>query len=486
MTYKMYNKVKIIISDLHLGAGFVSDNPLEDFITDDEFATFLSGIVAESDERTMDVELIVNGDMIEFLQVPAVDVFDPRAIYPLEVYRSSSEVASVQKTLLVIQGHLTFFAALRNFVRPASPRRHITILKGNHDVNLYWSAVQDVMREAVGATGDCQDLLAFEEQWVSREGIYVEHGNQYTEKINRFDNFEEPLDPQHPGELETLPGSDFVIDFFNDVEREKWWVDAAKPITALIWYSFAVDFAFAARMLASFLRVAPPLVVGSFAVEERAGARAEIDEFRQQLEDEAGVVALAQQYATDEAFRRRFDARVDRLTRPAAARPGSARLAVTGETAGVVEVAGAMEKARDISELSDIDLREVAQAKITEEGVQVVVFGHTHRPLCEQLDGGVYLNSGTWVWWRDFAGTDLETWREFYAHPERFTQPHYLTYVRVDYDLENEPENENHPQARLLDYTGQLVVECPVPPKCEFLAWLAALWEKLVGLFTGG
>ena len=104
----------------------------------------------------------------------------------------------------------------------------------------------------------------------------------------------------------------------------------------------------------------------------------------------------------------------------------------------------------------------------------MVVFGHTHRPLCERLGGGMYLNSGTWVWWRDFAGMGLEDWKEFYAHPEDFCQPHYLPYVRVDYD------EEDRPQARLLDYAGQLAIECPKPLGCKLLAWLARLWVKLV------
>jgi len=471
----MAGKAKIIVSDLHIGAGFAPDNPLEDFGSDDEFAGFLGAIVAESDERAMDVELIANGDLVEFLQVPAVDTFDPRAAYPPEAYRSSSEEASAKKMALVIEGHPTLFAALRDFIHPVHPRRNITILKGNHDVNLHWVAVQTCLREALGATGDRQGLLAFEERRVAREGIYVEHGNQYAEKVNRFDDFEEPHDPEHTGELAIPPGSDFVIDFFNDVEHEKWWVDSVKPITALIWYGFAIDFAFAARALVNFLRVAPDLVWGSFAAEEgeEAGLKAQMDELRQQLEDEAEVAALGERYATDEAFRREFNARLGWMLRATDAPPEAVLPAAVGGAA--IKEAEALERAGDITEMMGSALRKVAQAKIVEEHAQVVVFGHTHHALCEQLDGGVYVNSGTWVWWRDL-GTDAETWRELYAHPERFTQPHYLTYVRVDY------EQANRPHARVLDYTGQLVVECPSPDERQ---GCAAWWAKVVELFTG-
>jgi UDP-2,3-diacylglucosamine pyrophosphatase LpxH len=473
----MVGKIKIIVSDLHLGAGFTPDNSLEDFGTDDRFAEFLDAIVAESDDRTLDVELIINGDMVEFLQVPAVDTFDPTVIYPAAAYHVSSEVASTEKMLLVIQGHLTFFAALRNFVRPGHPRRSITIIKGNHDVNLHWLAVQDAIRVAVGATGELRGLLTFEERCVSREGIYVEHGNQYVEKVNRFDNFEEPHDLANPEELEEVPGSEFVIDFFNDVEREKWWVDAIKPITALIWYGFALDFGFAARVLVAFLRVAPGLFVGSFALAggdaEGGGVGGQMDEMRLRLEDEAEVAVLGDRYARDVSFRREFDTHLSQILHAADAPPEV-------QVPDVDVAAEALEKARDIGELSDTALRKVAQAKIVEEGAQVVVFGHTHRPLCEQLDGGVHLNSGTWVWWRDFAGMDLGTWQRLYTHPEEFIQPHYLTYVRVDYD------SADRPQACVLDYTGQLVFECTRPGKPEgfwdrLLAWLKGLWLALKG-----
>ena len=461
----MTGKYKIIVSDLHMGAGFAPDNPLEDFITAAEFVDFLGGIVTESDAEVMDVELIVNGDMVEFLQVPATDTFDPKTAYPPEMYHSTSEEASAKKMALVIAGHPTVFAALRDFVRPTHPRRNITIIKGNHDVNLYWGAVQDLIRQALEATGNRQDLLAFEARQVSREGIYVEHGNQYTESANRLDNFEAPLDPKHPGELETPLGNAFAINFFNDLEREKWWVDAVKPIAVLICNCFAVDFLFTAGMLANLMKAAPAIIRDSFAAEGEAGARTQMAKLRRQLEDETEVAAMAEQYATDDAFRREFDARVLEALYAVGMMPESPQSFAEGEIG-------------DISDLTNVMLRQVAQAKITEQGARVVVFGHTHSVLCERLDGGVHVNTGTWVWWRDLAGMDLETWKEFYAHPDDFCQPHHLIYARVDYD------GSGRPSVRVFDYAGQLVVECP-KPRWTFLAWLMELWAKIKALFTG-
>jgi len=260
----MAGKVKIIVSDLHLGAGFFDldkGNVLEDFIVDEAFARFLDETKEESETEGTDFELIIDGDMMEFLQAPAVDQFEPRRAYPPENYRSSSEEDSAKKMDLIIKGHPMFFAALREFIKPANPQRKVTILKGNHDVNLYWPAVKEWIRQAVYATGgERAKLLAFEEVCINREGIYIEHGNQYVEKVNRVDNFEKPLDPEREGQLAIPAGSRFVIEFFNQVEWEKWWVDGIKPMTALIWYALAIDFPFAIKTLTASWRLPTPLL----------------------------------------------------------------------------------------------------------------------------------------------------------------------------------------------------------------------------------
>ena len=398
----MAGKAKIVVSDLHLGAGFAqAGNALEDFTKDEDFARFLGGIKRESEAEGREFELIIAGDMLEFLQVPAADAFDPRRRYPPQAYRPSSEDDSLRKLELIIAGHPTFFAALRDFLAPAHPRRAVTIVKGNHDVNLHWGAVQDRLREALGATGERAGLLTFEERCVSREGIYVEHGNQYAERFNRFVNFEEPHDPVHEGQLVLVPGSRFVIDFFNQVERERYWVDGVKPLTALIWYAFAFDFPFAVRALASFLRVAPLVLLSSLALGRAPHPSEDPTGAEPQREIRGRVTARTPAMA---------------LARREVARAHSA-------------------------------LYRAAEARSREEGARVVVFGHTHRALSLPLrNGGLYLNAGTWVWVRDFSAEDEATWRELFAHPERFTEDRRLTYVRIDYDREGQP------WGRLLDF----------------------------------
>ncbi len=113
----MVDKLKIVVSDLHLSAGALErGNKLENFTADVEFAGLLREIQQESDWTNKEVELILNGDCLEFLQVPAVDRFIPENSYPIEVYRDSSAEASVKRLKIILEGHQQVFAALTDFM----------------------------------------------------------------------------------------------------------------------------------------------------------------------------------------------------------------------------------------------------------------------------------------------------------------------------------------------------------------------------------
>ncbi len=58
----MAGKFKVVVSDLHLGAGFAQEgNALEDFTKDAEFAGLLEALREESDAQGLECELIVFG-----------------------------------------------------------------------------------------------------------------------------------------------------------------------------------------------------------------------------------------------------------------------------------------------------------------------------------------------------------------------------------------------------------------------------------------
>jgi len=466
----MPGKFKIVVSDLHLSAGHVAEgNLLEDFGNDKGFAALLDEIVAESNRDAADVELILNGDAFEMLQVPNVDQFDPLEVYPAEQYHSSSEVDSARKMALIIAGHQPVFEALRRFIQARQPRRTVTFVKGNHDINLHWRAVQDHIRRAMGATGNHALLLTFEERSISREGIYVEHGNQYAEFVDRVEDMEEPHDHDKPGQLAIPLGSWFVMDVFNQVERDKYWIDGVKPITALLWYALAYDFPFAARAIATLARALPGIIEEGVLATEDPQA-----DLVRQLEDPAQVEEWAARYEADEAFRAQFNAQVAQVLTPPAKVPGADMVPLTTVPDAIAMGAQVQERVRS-------SLYEAARMRAFEEGVKLVTFGHSHDAGVEPLPGGgVYINSGTWTWRADFAGAGKETWRDLFEHPERFTDDRLLSYVRIDYD-------EGQPTGRLLAYKPGEKPPAPTPisPPPSFWGqvrdWFRGLWGCILG-----
>lgn len=455
----MPGKFKIVVSDLHLSAGrALEGNLLEDFSSDQEFAALLEEIAEESERDGSEVELIFNGDAFEMLQVPHVDRFDSSKVYQSEQYHSSSEADSVRKMSIILDGHPVFFAALGRFLRAASPRRCATFIKGNHDLNLYWPGVKDLIRQQVGATGRRESLLCFEERCISREGIYVEHGNQYAEAVDRVKDMEEPLDIEEPSQLAIPFGSWFVMDVLNQFEREKYWIDGVKPITALVWYALAYDFSFAAKAIAMLARALPGLLwEGFFSLEEPSGVVVP-----EALEDPLQARELASRYETDQVFRAQFNSDLADMLSPTPP-TFEVELATAAGVADPVAM-GDQVRARVTSSLFT-----AGSERAAEEGARATIFGHTHEAGVERLPhGGSYINSGTWTWHADLSAESGRTWKDLFEHPEWFTEERQLNYVRIDYDDDGQPKAElrehNPGQKRL-----------PAPAEA-----LPSFWERIV------
>ena len=429
-------KAKIVLSDLHLGAGYVElGNALEDFTDDEVFSGFLVMLASESQSHGYELELILAGDTFEFLQVPPVpqpQAYDPRGHYPSAQYASSTREDARRKMALIVAGHPLVFGALRTFLQSSAPRRTATVVKGNHDVCLHWESVQNEIRQAVGALGDRSELLQFEERAVSREGIHVEHGNQYAERINRFPDLEEPHDPDDPEQLYLPTGSRLVTDLLTGLERDRYWIDGVKPFSALIWYLFVLDLPTALRALTALLALTPGIIWGSRselqgALLRMAGGQALGNEV-QDLADTRSLAPGSPEY-------RALMVRVEH-----ALSPYSGLRRVRADRAQIPDRSPALARAMAEEVMQHASLVEAAAARANQEDARVVVFGHTHHTCSEPLpSGAVYLNAGTWTWQRNFEGADLDTWKRLIRNGERFASDRRLTYVWIDYDDAGEP-----------------------------------------------
>ncbi len=461
----MSAKVKLIISDTHIGAGGARQgNKLEDFISDDVFYQWVHQLLDESNRTGVEMTLIINGDWIEFLQTPAVDAFDPTRPYPREAYTDVSAAMALKRLEVVHAGHPRVFQALADFISPGPPRRSLVILFGNHDPELAYPQVQERLRTLLGVHGSRSDVVHIGARSYFEDGIYVEHGNAYTEEVNRFTDPDHPFDPDAPELIERPPGSYFVTDFFNSVEWERPWIDGVHPASSLIFYALAYDPAFALRAIKTFLASAPDLVADMLATgEAEEGEQSLLAEL-----ESADEQALAQRLADDHAFAAAFSDEVARALMAKGAMPSGADgvLATGGVASPGPEV-----RAQEIAEQYWAMLEKAAARLSVEKNARVILHGHIHERIEKRLpSGALYLNTGTWIWKANFKDAPEEMWRDLIAHPEKYMNQRQLTYARVDI-----APNGDIVAARLL-----LANEPPAPPAPPDPMPPSGLWPRFV------
>ena len=424
--------VKLVISDTHIGAGGRElDNNLEDFISDVEFGRWIHALVRESNRDNVDMELIINGDWLEFLQIPAVDKFEPYRLYEVGDYAGYSEKEALQRLEIVQRWHPSIFLGLSDFLSQGPPHRTITILFGNHDPEVTHPAVQTRLRQLINATGEDANLVSIGARRDFKDGVYIEHGNAYVEEVNQFTDPDNPVDPHNPSQVERPPGSHFVTHFFNQLEWERPWIDGVHPLTSLLFYALAFEPSFALDILGALLKIAPDYALGLAGTPGPEGEGGASERVLAEIDTPEKQKAVAERLRTDTAFASQFmqeieDALIEQGAIPAPPRDVAARPA---------EPLMPQERARDISERYWLMLEEEAERIAREKGAQVILFGHIHEAIEKELpSGAIYLNTGTWIWKGDFSEASDETWQDLIHHPEKYMNQRNLTYARIDFD----------------------------------------------------
>jgi UDP-2,3-diacylglucosamine pyrophosphatase LpxH len=287
----------IVISDLHLSAGYnektgkYSRN--EDFFFDKEFKRFLEHLQKKPPKKN----LIIAGDMFDFLQVDPggrINQFeefveelkkDPKEqksgtdeyikdiseivkkcgvdidkskqnITDKEIFYGlgTGQLKTVWKLVEIVNGHKEFFVALANFLYEGN---RLTIITGNHDIELYWPCVTEVLKVCT-AVQFKDDSMKEQKLNTTRNSIkakidfchwfyynqefkvYIEHGNQY----DTFNSFEYFLYPHLGVDSDTLwlPfGSYLVRYFFNKLETVHPFADNIKPISKYALWAWRED-----------------------------------------------------------------------------------------------------------------------------------------------------------------------------------------------------------------------------------------------------
>ena len=430
---------RIIISDLHVGQG-------DDFDIFSRPGSGKQGAFAEfmkyARERRDPVELVINGDFIDFLQ--------------LRPWKDLSRATALTKIKDIVAKSAPVFDGLGAFL--ADERHRLKILPGNHDVELAYPEVGNVLREAIlksaQGAGDRLELFGPPNQTrttyrptINGVLVQIEHGNEgdpwnsldYTRLFNDAE--------AKTSEFSYPPGTDFVYDIMNGFKETFKVVDLLKPEMPSVLLLLV-----ALKPIMASLKV-PALAVNLLGVAGNSIVsmiRRKVTGLPLGPKPTAGIPAsdtddleafLAKTFPADPAP----NALQMDVFLSSQQVPGDASASLGPRLTKVrlwlvswaLQVLARFQAANQGEAFFKADHPDSATAKgarkrLEKGEVKLVVFGHTHEALKTEFKEGLYVNSGTWA---DLValprdGRDaMLSWLDSVADNtfERATYPTYVT-----------------------------------------------------------
>lgn len=233
-------KYIVVVSDCHLSAGRFFEgrlNPHEDFHFDREmcdlFDYFSNGKFGMGLAGPVEVELFINGDYLDFLNVPVQGEFEDAV----------TEEASLSKLEAIIKGHPEVMTALKRFA--SRPGKKITYLIGNHDADLFFPKIRERITREWDPGGQFPSekvqVIAHTDRVRFEGGVEIHHGNQF--EAVHFLDFKKPfLESPRSQPLLSLPwGSLYVLRIINRMKWEREHIDKVRPIRRFVFFSLFMD-----------------------------------------------------------------------------------------------------------------------------------------------------------------------------------------------------------------------------------------------------
>lgn len=409
-----------VISDLHLG-GRAGVPPARGFCINTHgplLAEFVHRVAQRAAGSDVDVELVINGDIVDFLAQEGPDASEPWRAFiesPAEAVQAWREIHAQERPV---------FDALRELRRQGGT---LTLMLGNHDVELGLPAVRAEVEAALDAGRGAGALHWVVDGQAHAVGeVLIEHGNRYDgfnvidhDRLRRVRSAQSRRQAVPAGEgFEPPPGSRLVQRVMNPIKRDYPFVDLLKPETeAVVPLLLALEPALAGdierlwtlwRLKSEAGRQQPtaaakPVRSGQIGID--AGAAAAPDQASPLAQMLGGRLPAAQL----QALQQLADSGAPPARSPIGLadtwREGLSLLrghfdAATRERRMQVLLDALRTLQHDTSFDPAVEQPEWlrhAQA-LAEGGFRAVVFGHTHLAKQVPLAGGaVYLNTGTWA-----------------------------------------------------------------------------------------
>jgi UDP-2,3-diacylglucosamine pyrophosphatase LpxH len=230
-------KRALVLSDLHLGTGHTRGrvNIYDDFKEDERLAQLL--------DKYAGAHLVMNGDIFDLLKVPVLSQF------PDEI---TERLAGI-KLYKCLRGHPRVVKALARFLEAPSSR--ITVLPGNHDMELIFPAAQRLFARFLTGKEEHERIhFVTRQPHFELDGVQFHHGHQF-EALHAFDWGQLLLRRADGQDVLNLPwGSLFILRILNPLVQERPYVDKVHPFWPLVAGGMVFDTRFTTRMVSDTAR----------------------------------------------------------------------------------------------------------------------------------------------------------------------------------------------------------------------------------------
>ncbi|MEK6279006.1 MAG: hypothetical protein AABN95_01500 [Acidobacteriota bacterium] len=449
----MSGRASIIISDIHIGAGLLDD-------CDEELESHLCDFLQTLSTRAESIELIINGDFLDFVQAPPWKGAELESKTQDSIPLCHTEAHSRSKLSAIHQAHGAVFNSLGSFLASKADNR-LVILPGNHDADFFWQTVRTQFIEKVSELdASVQPQIRFHLEQVYRPDdfpeVWIEHGHQH-DPTNAFEIDDKPFwseadrpifrDVNGKERLFECIGTRLLIKYINELDRNYPFVDNVKPFgkfVALFCRSvFAPSyFIKAAAGMWGLLRFLSSITVhhrGDFMdspEESEIDPRPVLMTWERALSsaDKAALVKTirARGFPLDRSLKLYVsdldDARklMDFLSQnlEIAKDPPADDSSFLGSGEGELSLY------RGFKMDETLKLKKVAKNLLRKDGVKAVVMGHTHEVVDDP--NLAYINSGCWTRYLDFRKSGkIRSWSVLKKNSYDFF-PYLLNFVEIN------------------------------------------------------
>ena len=421
-----YRQQLFITSDWHLGGTL--DSPGEQpnlgssiFRSVTQLTNFLDSIRLYAESFEGKTHLVLNGDIVDFLAPNRSSGYSPIA-WQNDATIIRRELDAIASTFVNEYGRGPF-TALRELAQSGV---QLVVLLGNHDVELSLPGVRARFAELVA--GNANVRFIYDGEAYSCGKLLVEHGNQY-DRFNAVDydalrrerselsrGTQIPDSERGKKYFQPPVGSSIVVDEVNPRLSDVPFLNLLKPEFGaaiplmLAFYPdtrkfYEVLFAvgkIAKRVHRNTKAKRPGLMAGA-----PTDFHSDLNSFlREELADHAqaflGPPVRPGQLSGSSSNSESLMSRLSRLAVDLTCQWDLyTQLRNRNETERLNCVRVALKQVKDAADFATDsekdEYRMPAQSLIEKGGFEAVVFGHTHFPKEVQLDGGKYLNAGTWA-----------------------------------------------------------------------------------------